>query len=371
MSKFAEIRRSHAFTAMLAGLIIMLCVMSLGTLGYHYIGESRYSWLDCFYMTFITVSTIGFNEVLDFSYKPEGRVLTMFVATAGIATLTFMLSAVTAFILEGDLNQSWRRKKMQKRISALRDHYIVCGVGRVGGNVAHELHVTGRPYVLIDAQQENIDRHLAKYPEQLYLLGDASDNDVLLAAGVDRARGIFAVAHDDTLNLVISLSARQINPAVRIVARCHDMKNADKTRKAGADEIVSPDFTGGLRLVSAMVRPRVVSFLDDMLKSDENLRLEEIVIPDGFAGQPLQVLHPHGREYVLLAMRRQQGKWLFNPPSDQLLCARCGDGDGHTRRARPSRTAGAEYGLEGVVGLHVDRVVHVAARHRCTLHHTA
>lgn len=322
MSRFSEIRRSHAYTAMVAGLVIMLFVMSLGTLGYHYIGESRYSWLDCFYMTFITVSTIGYGEILDFSHKPEGRVLTMFVATAGIATLTFMLSAVTAYILEGDLNQTWRRKKMQQRIDELKDHYIVCGVGRVGGNVAHELAVTGRPFVLIDAQQENIDRHLLKYPDQLYLVGDASDNDVLLAAGIDRARGIFAVAHDDTLNLVISLSARQINPAVRIVARCHDMKNADKTRKAGADEIVSPDFTGGLRLVSAMVRPRVVSFLDDMLRSDEHLRIEEITLPSGFAGQPLQRLSPHSRDYVLLATRRPQGKWLFNPESDHLLQAR-------------------------------------------------
>lgn len=322
MSKFSEVRRSHAFTAMMGGLLIMLFVMSLGTLGYHYIGESRYSWLDCFYMTFITVSTIGYEEILDFSQKPEGRVLTMFVATAGIATLTFMLSAVTAFILESDLNQNWRRRKMQKRISLLKDHYIVCGVGRVGSYVAHELNVTARPFVLIDAQQENIERHLAKYPEQLYLIGDASDNEVLLAAGIERARGIFAVAHDDTLNLVISLSARQINSAVRIVARCHDMKNADKTRKAGADEIVSPDFTGGLRLVSAMVRPRVVSFLDDMLKSDENLRIEEIMMPEGFAGKPLQVLAPHSREYVLLATRRPQSKWLFNPESDHLLYAR-------------------------------------------------
>lgn len=319
MSKFTEVTRSHAFAGMVWGVLIMMLVMSLGTLGYHFIGGEKYSWLDCFYMTFITVSTIGFGEILDFSHNPEGRVLTMFVATAGIATLTFMLSAVTAFILEGDLNQKWRKNKMQKTINLLSNHYIICGVGRVGGNVAQELAMTGRSFVLIDSKQENIDRYLAKYPDQIFIEGDATDNDFLIAAGVERASGIFAVAHDDTMNLVICLSARQLNPNMRIVARCHDMKNAEKTRRAGADEIVSPDFTGGLRLVSAMLRPQVVSFLDDMLKSDDNLRMEEVIVPASFAGNMLGLLQSHSREYVLLATRHPEGKWLFNPQAHHVV----------------------------------------------------
>ncbi|MGB8518064.1 MAG: NAD-binding protein, partial [Gallionella sp.] len=154
--------------------------------------------------------------------------------------------------------------------------------------------------------------------DQLYLVGDATDNDVLIAAGVERARGIFAVAHDDTMNLVICLSARQLNPKLRIIARCHDMKNADKTRRAGADEIVSPDFTGGLRLVSAMVRPHVVSFLDDMLKTDENLRMEEATIPDHLAGQTLSVLYQSNQDCLVLAVQRQ-GEWKFNPVASHVL----------------------------------------------------
>jgi len=319
MSKFTAVARTHAFANLSWAVAAMACVMLVGTLGYRVIGGPGYSWLDCFYMTFITVATIGFNEIIDISHNPAGRLFTIFIATAGIGTLTFMLSAVTAYILEGDLNQKWRRKKMQKTIDKLKDHYIICGVGRVGGNVANELAMTGRSFVLIDSKQANIERHLGKYPDQIYLEGDASDNDMLLAAGVERARGIFAVAHDDTLNLVICLSARQLNPEMRIVARCHDMKNAEKTRRAGADEIVSPDFTGGLRLVSAMVRPHVVSFLDEMLKSDENLRMEEIVVPAGFAGKSLEVLQSYSRDYILLATRRPHGKWLFNPQAQFVL----------------------------------------------------
>jgi len=321
MSKLSQVARTHAFVSLTWAAGAISAVMLVGTIGYKIIAGPHTSWLDCFYMTFVTVSTIGFSEIIDFSHHPEGRVFTILIGASGIAILTFALSAVTAVILEGDLKQTWRRKKMQKNIDQLRGHYIVCGVGRVGSNVAHELLMTGRKFVMLDSNLHNIDNYLVRDPEQLFIHGDATDNDVLIAAGILHARGIFAVAPDDTLNLVISLSARQLNPDVRIVARCHDLKNAEKTRSAGADEIVSPDFTGGLRLVSAMVRPHVVSFLDDMLKSDDNLRMEEIVLPEHFAGQPIAMLNPHQRDFVLLAVRSQFGKWQINPDVQHVIHA--------------------------------------------------
>lgn len=201
---------------------------------------------------------------------------------------------------------------MQNKIAKLKGHFIVCGIGRVGSIVAHELVMTDHPCVIVDQDFQHIESYLSMHPEQLYMHGDATDNDILLAAGVNRARGIFAVASDDSQNLVISLSAKQLNPKLRVVARCHDVKNVDKTRRAGADEIVSPDFTGGLRIVSAMVRPHVVSFLDEMIKSDENLRMEEIIIPAGFSGNLLAMFNLASRDCILLAIQ-QNGKWAFNP----------------------------------------------------------
>ncbi len=321
VSKFSQVARTHAFANLTWAAAAMCVVMLVGTIGYRLIGGTQISWLDSFYMTFITVSTIGFGEIIDFSPYPEARIFTILIAVVGIAILTFTLSAVTAVILEGDLKQTWRRKQMQKNIDQLRDHYIICGVGRVGSNIAHELAMTGRDFVMLDSNFQNIENYLARDPEQLHIHGDATDNDVLIAAGILYARGVFAVAPDDTLNLVISLSARQLNPEVRIVARCHDLKNAEKTRSAGADEIVSPDFTGGLRLVSAMVRPHVVSFLDDMLKSDDNLRMEEIVLPAHFAEQSIAALDPQQRDFVLLAVRSQFGKWQLNPDATHLIRA--------------------------------------------------
>ncbi len=316
--KLAEISASRVYRSFAWASSMMVLIMLVGTVGYHIIGGPQYSWIDCFYMTFITVATIGFNEIVDLSHSPGGRLFTVFIAIAGIGTMTYMLSTLTAFILEGDINEAWRRKKMQNKIGKLNDHYIVCGVGRVGSNVAHELVMTGRHCVIVDADLVNIESYMMRHPEQLYIHGDATDNDVLLAAGIIRARGVFAVATDDSLNLVISLSAKQLNSKLRVVARCHDVKNVEKTRRAGADEIVSPDFTGGLRIVSAMVRPHVVSFLDDMIKSDNNLRMEEIIIPPDFSGKSLSMLYFASNEYIVLAVM-QNGQWVFNPPSQHVV----------------------------------------------------
>jgi voltage-gated potassium channel len=133
-----------------------------------------------------------------------------------------------------------------------------------------------------------------------------------------RAKGVFAVAHEDSSNLVISLSAKQLNANLRVVARCHDLKNADKTRRAGADEVISPDFSGGLRIVSAMVRPNVMNFLDEMLKSDSNLRMEEILIPQEMSNQPLSALYHDNKDAMVLAIQRNKA-WQFNPESNHLL----------------------------------------------------
>jgi voltage-gated potassium channel len=342
--KLAELSASRVYLSFAWSAFAMLLVMSTGTLGYRVIGGSAYTWMDCFYMTFITVATIGFGEIVDLSHSPAGRLFTVFLAIAGIGTMTYMLSAVTAFILEGDINEVWRRKKMQNKIGKLKDHYIVCGVGRVGSNVANEMVMTGRNCVVLDSDLSHIEEFLIKHPQQLFLHGDATDNDLLLAAGIMHARGLFAVAADDSQNLVISLSAKQINPNLRVVARCHDVKNVEKTRRAGADEIVSPDFTGGLRIVSAMVRPHVVSFLDDMIKSNENLRMEEIMVSAGFSGKPLSMLYFASNDYIVLAVR-QQGNWVFNPPSNHVVY----DNDVLMVMATPQGRKRLEQLIEGVI----------------------
>ena len=289
-----------------------------GTLGYLQISGWEASVMDALYMTFITVATIGYAEVIDLSNGPWPRLFTMAVGFFGIGGTWYLFSTFTAFVLETNLNQAYRRRRMESTISALSGHYIICGIGRVGGYVADELIKTEREFVVIDADPERLAVHEERTGHRVQLHGDAADDDILVRAGVAKAAGVFAVTGDDSKNLVVSLSARQLNPAVRVVARVHDRRNVDKTRRAGADEIVSPDFTGGLRIASAMLRPNAVNLLDMMLHTADNLRVEEVQVPGGSA---LAVVEDLGRrrEWLLVAIRDAQSRWNFNPSGDTRI----------------------------------------------------
>ena len=311
----AEIIAQRVYARFVTPTLALLTVSGIGTVGYKIIGGEQVTWLDCLYMTFITIATIGYGEIVDLSHSPGGRVFTMAIALIGIGVATYMISTLTAFILEGDMNQAIRRRRMQKSIAALRRHYIICGIGRVGTNVAHELEVTGRPYVVIESNKEAIERYVEKYPAAPCTHADSGEDSALTEAGIEHAAGVFAVTGDDSKNLVITLSAKLLNPAARVVARCHEVNYIDKIRKVGADAIVSPDFTGGMRIVSSMIRPQVVSFLDEMLRSDNALRVEEVHIPANYPERTIGGLKLNRRDFILLAVRAQN-QWEFNPSED-------------------------------------------------------
>lgn len=298
----------------------MVLIHVIGTLGYLYIGRPSATWIDSFYMTFITVATIGYGEVVDLTYHPMGRLFTVFIAVIGIGTMSYLFSTLVALLLESGLNASLRKKRMEKEIAKLSDHYIVCGIGRVGANVADELVKTQRTLVVIETDRLALDRWLERYPDTLHLHADAAEDEALRRAGVMNAAGVFAVTGDDSHNLMVSLSVKLLNPKARVVARVHDIRNTNKARRAGADEVISPDFTGGMRIASAMLRPHAANFIDQMLRSDEALRVEEVTIPAHIPATLLVELIPKSRDYILMATH-EHGKWVFNPPEDHVVKA--------------------------------------------------
>jgi voltage-gated potassium channel len=303
MNNFIFSRIVRHFVKPAAALVVVLAV---GTVGYLIIGGATTTAVDALYMTFITIASIGFSEIIDMTGKPYARIFTMCIGFAGIGVISYIFSKITAFIIAGEFNTVLRRRKMLKRISELSGHYIICGAGRVGANVAHELEKTGRPYVLLDVMDTAIKSHAERYPHAMHILGDATEDEMLEDAGLKRAAGLFAVTGDDNRNLVITLSSKQMNSACRVVARCHEMNYFSKMERVGADAIVSPDFTGGMRIVSSMVRPHVVDFLDEMLRTDGELRVEEVAI-GAAVGATVDAFAPLSPEYIVLALRSDLG----------------------------------------------------------------
>jgi voltage-gated potassium channel len=245
----------------------------------------------------------------------------------------YVFSVVTAFLVEGEIRNLFWRRTMQKRIQALKEHFIVCGLGDTGRYAIEELHKTKTPFVVVEIHEDKIKRfqehESGSYKEVLYVLGDATEETVLDAAGLERARGVIAAVDSDKDNLVITVMVRQKAPKVRIVARCAEVKFADRILRAGANTTVSPSAIGGLRLASEALRPHVTGFLDLMLRERaRTLRIDEIVVPEAspWIGRRMEELKFRARySLVPLAVKstlsERKHDFLVNPPDTLALQA--------------------------------------------------
>jgi len=301
-------------------VIILAVIVTVGTFGYWLLSGGGYPFFDYIYMTVITITTIGFGEVIDLAGNTAARVFTIFIALSGIGVLAYIITNLTATIVEGALTKSFRRRRMEKIAKKANGHYIVCGMGWAGLHIVQELRETKRPHVIIDISQSKIDKSLETISGEVFIEGDATDNDTLLKAGIERASGLFAVTGDDNQNLVICLSARQLNSELRVVAQCNEMRNVEKIKKAGADAVVSPGYISGMRIASEMIRPTVVNFLDKMMRGrDENLRVEEVVIPKSFVGKTLSALNLKQYPRTLLLAVKKGDDWVYNPSRSDFI----------------------------------------------------
>ncbi|RJP93495.1 MAG: potassium channel protein [Desulfobacteraceae bacterium] len=301
----------------------ILLIIVLGSLGYYILFNGHESFMDCLFMTVISLTTVGYGEVIAVTGNPVAQIFTMVLITFGMGIILYGISTLTAILIEGELTQILRKRKMQKAIEKLSHHYILCGGGETGRPLLHELAKSQEPIVLIESDKKHIDLSLEILPELLYIEGDATDDQNLIRAGIKDAAGIIIAIPWDRDNLYITMSARMLNPTIRIVTRMTDPKIEPKFRKAGADSVVSPNFIGALRMASEMIRPAAVDFLDQMLRSgDGNLRIHELKISphSPLAGKTILESGLKSKfDLLVLGAKDAKGNITFNPPPDQTM----------------------------------------------------
>ena len=318
---YASLRRR----VYLAGLALFVAVFGSAG-GFYLIGEGRWPFAECLYMTITTLATVGFGELLPgMSHMPLARLWTVGVILCGSGIIVYWVSSFTALIVEGDLKGVLRRRRMDNLIEKMTNHVVVCGAGTTGVHAVRELMETRTPFVVIDHSAGRRQALALEYAERIvFIQGEATDDAVLEAAGIKRAAGVLVMLHEDRDNLFCTLSARALNAKVRIISKAVEHSSLPKLLRAGADRVVSPNYIGGMRLASEMIRPAVVEFLDTMLRGDNKLRIEEVVVPNmnPLVGKSLRAVDFRGRLGALvLAVRDDTDGYQFNPGPDFVVKA--------------------------------------------------
>ena len=305
---------------LLLAFVLLGLVQILGISGYMLI--EGWTALESWWMVVITLTTIGFGEVQPLS--PEGRVFTILLILSGVGLVTFTVTATTRAIFEGDVVRDWRRRKRRRFLDALNDHYIVVGYGRLGRAVTRELKTTGHDVCVIERDRVSYEAALDEPNRPRGLMqGDGSDDEVLAAAGIARARGIAVCTPSGAEAVFITLSARQMRSDLPILTRVDSEAEAVKAKKAGASSVVSPHWMGGWRMAHGLMRPHTSSFLDiATLAEHEDILLDELKIGPSsrWAGRSLGTLHVRNKHGVLVAaVRRASGEMVPTPDADTMV----------------------------------------------------
>jgi voltage-gated potassium channel len=294
-------------------IVGLLCVtLLIGTVGFVVI--EHYSWFEGFYMTLNTVTTIGYQELRPLSHA--GRVFNSFLILFGVSALFVSFGAMTQTVIELELQDRYGKRRKKHMIDQLRNHFIICGFGRVGRNASYEIQQARAPFLVMDRSEQRVARATAA--GMLAVVADATSDESLRQAGVLRARGLIAALPSDAENLFIILSAKALNPGLTVATRASEEEAGEKLRRAGADTVFTPYAMAGRQLADALLRPHVVEFLDFAGSHIAGgISTEQVCVRPGtpLAGKAIAELSElHGREVILLAIRRQAGDTIFNPP---------------------------------------------------------
>jgi voltage-gated potassium channel len=292
-------------------------IISFGTLGYYLL--ENMSLFESFYMTVITISTVGFSEIAPLS--PASRAVTIVVIVLGIGVGTYTIGLIVRVFIEGELLRFFGRRKVQKIISDLKNHYIICGFGRIGRIICEELDADNMTFIVIDKDIELVkDMESFKF---LYLNMDASAEDALLKAGIMKAKGLVTAVSSDADNVFITLTAKGLRPDIFILARASEGKNEDKLLRSGATRVVTPYHIGGRRMAQVLKRPTVVDFLDIATMGNKlGLMMEEVTLNTNSRLVGKNLIESYLRRdfgIIIVGIKKPSGDMIFNPvPSEKL-----------------------------------------------------
>lgn len=306
--------RSRIYTA----VILLVALVSIGVLGFKFM--SHYSWVDAFYMTVITITTVGFGEVQpldDFS-----KIFTIFLILTSVVIVGYALSVITEYILSRNNIDELKQKKMQKNIDSLKNHIIICGYGRNGRQAAMKLRAYKKPFVIIEKDKDIIAK--LNSDSVPYVLGNANEDEILLNAGIDRADCLITALPSDADNLFVVLSARQINKTMNIISRASQETSYKKLKLAGANSVILPDMIGGDHMASLVVIPDLIEFIDNLsIVGKSNINVEEIEVEKLYDTSKVKTIKELDlrRETgcTVIGFKDVNGEYMVNPEAELKL----------------------------------------------------
>lgn len=307
-------------------IVLILLVIIIGTLGYHFI--ENMSFLDSLYMTIITITTVGFREIKE-PLSSGGRIFTIFIILGGVGTAIFALTKIGEAIYEGGFRQYLRRKRMEKGIKNLKDHYIICGQGRMGRIVRERLKEENLPFVVIEIN-EGLIKDLASSNNCLAIIGDATQEEILLKAGIKKARALAALLPTDADNLYLTFTAKLLNPSLFVLSKALDEEGEKKILQIGANRVVNPYKLSGLKIAQGLIRPTLVDFMDLIIRRRElSLYMDEFVVSKKAKIKDKSIIECDLRKkanVIVVAIKKPGKDIVFNPlpetkiePGDTLL----------------------------------------------------
>lgn len=291
-----------------------------------YIIIEGYSFLEALYMTTISITTAGFNEIRPLS--DEGRLFTVFLLLTSWATFAWVITRITQFVVTGEINEYFKTRKNMKAVTELNHHVILCGFGRNGQQAARTLKNHNMDFVVIEKEKESLEKALPFFPELVYLIGDGTDDDLLKKAGIEKAIALITALPVDAHNVFIVLSARGLNQKLQIISRASEESSFPKLRKAGADNVIMPDKIGGSHMATLVSKPDIIEFMDFLSSEDgESLNMESVpyeLLPPAIKDKPLKVVMEWNKTGVnCLGIKNREGKFIINPPDETLVTEGC------------------------------------------------